>query len=183
MGVGKVLRAQLVALLLIAFFVANARADDQITPLAQNGDWIALQHAPSVTDPPDVCLAVNPNANFAIRADDTDVEFRLTNTTWALPTDVTGTLELDVNGNKYALHITSNTNTSIAAEVENDQLLKIITDMNKAASMTVVAGTAAPVQVSLSGSNTVITAFLTCANIQAPSQGGGANPFAGPASQ
>lgn len=92
---------------------------------------------------------------------------------WSLPADVTGTLELNVNGNKYPMDITSNTNTMVAAVVDQDELLKIVGDMNKTSSMSVIAGDAAPVQVPLDGSNTVMNAFLTCANIQAPNQGGG----------
>jgi len=182
MGVLKTARIQLVASFILSLYAASARADEQIIPLAQDGDWAALEHSTSITDPPDVCLAINLNANFGIRADNTDIEFRLENHSWALPADITGTIEPDVNGNQYPFPITSNTSTSIAAEVDPDKLLDIVSDMNKASSMTVTAGHAAPEQVSLNGSNTVIAAFLTCANIQAPGEGGGANPFSEPSS-
>jgi hypothetical protein len=68
----------------------------------------------------------------------------------------------------------------ISAVVTNDMLLAIAGDMNKAASMTVTVGNAGPVTVSLNGSNVVMTAFLTCANIQPPTGtngGPGSNPF------
>jgi hypothetical protein len=153
-----------------------AAADEQMTPLAVSGAWMAVAHSDTITDPPDVCLAIEPSAKFAIRADDTDVEFRLGNDSWSLPAGVTGTLELDVNGHKYAIDISGNTSTMVDAPVADGQLLKIVTDMNTANSMTVIAGTASPVQVSLNGSTTVLTAFLTCAGIQAPNKSG-ANPF------
>jgi fructose-specific component phosphotransferase system IIB-like protein len=72
----------------------------------------------------------------------------------------------------------------VAATVSDAQLLSVVADMNKAGSMSVIAGSAAPIDVSLNGSNTVLTAFLTCANIQAPNLGGGTNPFStSPANQ
>lgn len=152
-------------------------ADEQMTPLAVSGDWVAVAHSDTITDPPDVCLAIEPGTNFAIRADNTDIEFRLANNSWSLPADVTGTLELEVNGNKYPLGITSNTNTMVSATVKQAEFLQIVGDMNNASSMSIIAGDAAPAKIPLDGSNTVMNAFLTCANIQAPSQGGGTNPF------
>ncbi|HEY1856404.1 hypothetical protein [Acidocella sp.] len=167
----------LAASVLFFAWALPATADEQVTPLAVSGDWMAAAHSDSITDPPDVCMAMEPSAKFFIRVDNTDIEFRLANDSWSLPAGVTGTLEVDVNGKKYPLDITSNTSTMVSATVGQDVFLKIVGDMNKASSMSVIAGSAAPVQVPLDGSNTVMNAFLTCANIHAPSQGGGTNPF------
>jgi len=165
-------------------FVASAAfADEQVTPIAEGGDWIAVQHTASMTDPPDVCGAIDTAANLIIRLDSSDIEFRLSNDSWALPANVTGTLELDVAGDKYPLAISDNTNTRVDAVVTNDQLLAIIGDMNKATTMTAIAGRADPVQVNLIGSGPVLTAFLTCGGIAPPNNINGdtvSNPF-GPA--
>ncbi len=184
-----IVRTSLLALAALALSGgSNAVADDGITPIAAEGDWMATEHQDSITDAPDVCMAMELPAEFALRADSNDVEFRLVNTSWALPADVSGNMNLAVNGNKYSLAITSNTNNMVAAAVSDEQLLAIAGDMNKSGSMTVTVGNAPPVQVSLSGSNSVMTAFLTCADIQPPAGtngGPGSNPFqsATPASQ
>lgn len=172
MRISSVLAAS--AFLLGGIFPAVA---EQMRPLAVNGDWVAMAHVDTLIDPPDVCLAMEPNANFFIRATKTSTEFRFANYSWSLPADVTGTLELDVNGNKYPLDVTGNTNTMVSASVKKTEFLKIIGDMNKASAMSVTAGNSAPVRVPLDGSNTVMSAFLTCSNIRDPRRVGGTNPF------
>lgn len=154
-------------------------ADEQITPLAAEGDWEAAAHSDSITDPADLCVAVNPSSGLGIRIDDTgDIQLRLTNSSWSLPANVTGSLNFSVNNNKYSFDIGDNTATTVDADITQDQLLPLVKDMEAAGSMTLTAGSAASVTVPLDGSNTVLTALLTCANIQAPtSNTGGSNPF------
>jgi hypothetical protein len=94
-------------------------------------------------------------------------------------------LTIKVNGKTYPLDITANTDTMVDAVISTVQLQALIADMNKADSLTVIAGSGAPVIVSLNGSNVAISAYLTCANISAPTGDtpAGANPFASSPSQ
>jgi hypothetical protein len=159
--------------------IPAALADEQMTPLAADGDWVAASHSDSMTDPPDVCIAFDENADFAFRVDNDDNEIRYGNDNWSLPANVSGTIDITVGTHNYALDIVDNTNTQVTAVITDDQLSAITTDMNTASSMTVKAGSGPATQVSLDGSNQVITAFLTCANKPQPGSTGGTNPFAG----
>lgn len=157
-----------------------ARADEQFTPLAVSGNWAAFVHRESMEDPPDFCGAGDTSDGLLFRADNNDIEIRYINNAWSLPADVTGNLKLAVDQNSYVLPITDNTNTMVIATITQDQLEKIVADMNKASSMQLTPGSGQPVTISLAGSNTAITAFLTCAGIAQPGNTGGANPFQSP---
>lgn len=155
-------------------------ADEQSTPLAAEGDWVTMAHSVSETAPPDVCVAGAPSAGFGIRIDDSgSIEFRLSNNSWSLPSNVTGNIAIAVAGHRYSFDISANTSNSIAASITVDQLMPVVADMEAANSMTVKAGSDAPLQVPLDGSTTALTALLTCGGIQAPnSKSSGSNPFA-----
>jgi hypothetical protein len=117
-------------------------------------------------------------AGLGFRSDGSDIEVRYENPDWSLPAGVDGNLTIAVNGHNYPLAITDNTNTQVTAVITNDQLNAIVIDMNAASAMTVTAGSAQPISVSLNGSNVVMTAFLTCAGLPSPTGAtGGANPF------
>jgi hypothetical protein len=172
--------AAFAACALAALPCPRARADEQMLPLAASGDWVAVEHSDSETSAPDVCLAMTvpgSGKGLAFRAATSDIEVRLNDESWSLPAQVTGSLVFDVGTYHAVIDITDNTNTMVAAVITSDQLLALIAAMNKAESMTVSAGKAEPTLVSLSGSKTVTTAFLTCAGIRAPGEGGGTNPF------
>lgn len=186
MRLAVALRVWAFASCLVCSYGTGAQADEQLTPLAAEGEWAAVSHSDSITDPPDVCMALDASKGFGIRVDNTgDLEFRLANPSWSLPSDVTGSLAFAVNGHNYSIDITGNTSNAVSASVTQDQLIPIITDMEKATSMSVKAGSASQIQIPLDGTTAVLTAFLTCAGIQTPTPNtGGANPFAGaPASQ
>jgi hypothetical protein len=148
-------------------------------PLAESGDWIAMEHATSITAAPDLCLAMTTDGAraFAFRAGMQDIEIRYSDDSWSLPAGVAGTLAIAVGSYRAALDISDNTSSMVTAVITQDQLQSMISAMDKASSMSVTAGNAAPVTVSLNGSNTATTALLTCAGITAPGEGGGANPF------
>ncbi len=171
----------------LAFAIPGlALADDQMTPLAADGDWIALSHAPSVEDPPDICLAASlPQYGFGLRIDDQgNIDIRYSNDSWSLPANVTGNLKISVNGHKYSYAIQGNTSTTVDAPLTQDQLTSLVTDMEIASSMQVTAGSGAPASIPLDGSKASLTALLTCAGIQNPTNNtGGANPFGTPANQ
>ena len=155
----------------------GARADESMTPLAESGDWVALAHREDLSSPPDFCVAMNAVEHFMLRSDQNDLEVRYSDHSWSLPADVIGDLKLAINGTSYVLPITANTNITVSATVSQDQLEQIVEDMNKATSISVTAGSARAAQISLTGSNPVVTAFLTCAGINQPGNTGGANPF------
>lgn len=156
-----------------------AVADEQLLPLAASGDWIAAAHADSATDPPDVCVAATTDASpvFILRASTDDIEVRFADDSWSLPAAVKGALAVDVGTYHAALDISYNTSSMVMAVITPEQLQAMVAAMDKAGSMTVTAGKAAPITISLNGSNKATTAFLTCAGIRAPGEGGGANPF------
>ena len=168
-------------LLLLASSLA-ARADEQMTPLAESGDWMAAAHSEGMESAPDFCVAMDVVDHFLFRADSNDIEVRYVDDSWSLPANVTGNLTLSVDSNTYVLPISDNTNTMVMAEVTQDKLMKIVADMNKASTMQLTPGSAQPVTISLNGSNQAVTAFLTCANISQPGNTGGANPFQAPSS-
>ncbi len=157
----------------------RAVADEQLLPLAESGDWIAMEHTDSITSAPDVCFAATSASGrvFAVRAAESDLEVRFSDDSWSLPAGVTGTLAIAVGSYHAAFDISDNTNKMVTAEITLPQLQSLIAAMDKASSMTVTPGKSSPVAVSLNGSNTATTAFLTCAGLTAPGEGGGANPF------
>jgi hypothetical protein len=163
--------------LIFAIGILKAGADEQMVPLAASGDWVAVAHHDSITDPPDVCLAMAPSYNFALRTDENDNELRYGNDSWSLPAGVTGSLIVSVNAHTYTYAITANTNTDVSAVLSNGDLQTLVADMNVAASMTVKAGSSPPSTIPLDGSKTVVTAYLTCADINQPGSTGGVNPF------
>ncbi|OYY04915.1 MAG: hypothetical protein B7Y73_02965, partial [Acidocella sp. 35-58-6] len=55
--------------------ISPAIADEQMTPLAEQGNWIAMSHSNSITDPPDMCFAASVDG-FVLRTDNTDNEVR-----------------------------------------------------------------------------------------------------------
>lgn len=162
-----------------------AWADEQITPLAEDGDWAAISHSNSMTDPADVCLATALAYGFALRVDNKgDIDIRFTNKSWSLPADVSGKMKVSVNGNVYSYDIQDYDATTVDASLSQDQLTALVSDLEAGSSVQVQAGSAASVTLPLDGSKSVLTAFMTCAGIQNPSSNtGGNNPFASPPSQ
>lgn len=172
--------APLLALGLIVLFPSWALADDGLTPLAADGDWLAVSHAQSVEDPPDICLASSISAyGFFLRVDDQgDIDLRLSDESWSLPADVTGDIKLKVNGHSYSYEIQNNTSQMVDAPLTLDQLTTLVADLEAANSLEVVAGSSQPKTIPLDGSKSVLTAFMTCAGIPNPSSNtGGSNPF------
>jgi len=157
----------------------TAHGNEQIRPLAISGDWIALSHSDSMLAPPDMCLAVQrgESLSFVIRADEDDIEIRLLDTHWSLPSGVSGDIQVNIDNDTYDLTITDNTSNMVIFTISKKTLQSMIAAMNKAASMAVKPGDAAPHVVSLNGSNKVTTAFLTCAGIHAKGEGAGSDPF------
>jgi hypothetical protein len=170
------------AVIATLLFPLAASADEQLVPLVANGDWGAFSHSESMSTAPDFCVAMNVVNKFILRADEDGIEVRYVDDSWSLPASVSGNLVLKVNGDTYTLPITDNTNDMVMATISQDDLEKIVADMNKAGSMSLIPGTGAPVPISLNGSNQAVTAFLTCANIDQPGSTGGSNPFQAPAS-
>ena len=165
--------------------IGSARADGDTTPLAAAGDWLAAAHSPSAVDSPDVCMAMQVVANFFLRTDDSgDIDVRLANPSWSLPSNITGQITVAVNGHTYNYPISSNTASMVDASITSDQLEALVKDMEIAGAMEVTAGHAAPLSVSLDGSNVALTAFMTCSQMPNPTNNtGGTNPFANAPSQ
>ena len=151
-------------------------AEEEMRPIAAAGNWVAVAHHASALAPADVCLAIEQDGHAALRAQDSDIEFRMMNNEWSLPADVKGTIVISISGKDTVLDIGTNTSVMVGAEVSKDQVLQLLDSMTKASSMIVKAGKDKPLSISLNGSNKVLSAFRTCAGIQGTS-GGGTNPF------
>ena len=165
------------ALVATLSILSLARADEQLTPLAINGDWAALAHEPSVIAPPDVCLVVNAVSGVALRADANGIQLRVMNNKWSLPAGVTGAIVISVGGWSHSFEIDDNTDTMVNAEVPQDVIGPMFDAMDKSSSMSVEAGKAKPLPVSLSGSTRATNAFRTCAGIKGNVASPGSNPF------
>ncbi len=145
--------------------------------LAQSGNWVAMAHRVSVTAAPDVCIVFPLEANVAFRADDDGVDFRVTDKSWSLPANTTGSIIVSAGDWKTELAIAENTATTIDAPLSASGALAFFAAMDKSASMTVTVGKAKPFAVSLTGSTRATNAFRTCAGIHSNSETPGGNPF------
>jgi hypothetical protein len=172
-GIGLVIAATVAALSVPQI----AKADEQMMPLAISGEWAAVAHHASMTEPPDVCLVMNLKAGFAIRSDGETVQIRVSNDSWSLPTSVHGAIAVAVGNVKLSFDINDNTNTMVNADMEPSEYQPLFDGMDAASSMLVTVGKAAPFSVSLVGSSKATNAFKTCARISGGSSKGGQNPF------
>jgi hypothetical protein len=166
-----------IAALIVCSCPLMAIADEQMVPLAQSGEWVAMAHKVSITARPDVCVAFNLRAGIALRGDGDTVEFRVIDKNWSLPASVTGDVLIAVGGWNLTLAINDNTEDSISSEMKPADIVALLTNMDKAATMAVTVGKAKPISVSLTGSSKVANAFRTCAGIEDGSTKGGENPF------
>lgn len=167
-------------LLLVAIFggvAAPAVADELMVPLAASNTWAAAAHKSSMVDPPDVCIAIETQSHFALRADETGVQLRLSDDSWSLPSGVTGQIEVKIGGYDQSFGIDDNTDTMVNAEVSEDQTSSLLDAIAQGSSMQVIAGKSKPIIVSLIGSSTVLNAFRTCAGISGSASSTGSNPF------
>ena len=153
------------------------RADEQVVPLAINGDWAAAEYRPSMITPPDVCLLTSGTGHIALRADSDAVQFRVVNDNWALPAHVSGDIAVTVGNWTTTLTIDDSTDTMVNAEIDKDVVVPMLNAMDKANSMSVTVGKAKSFQVSLAGSMRAANAFRTCARIPGATNASGANPF------
>ncbi len=91
------MRREIWAAAFVGLFSVSAAADEQITPLAISGDWMAAAHRESITAAPDVCVAANMQSGFTFRASERDgIEIRVTDKSWSLPANVQGGITVTV---------------------------------------------------------------------------------------
>jgi hypothetical protein len=64
----------ILGLALATSLAVPAWADEQFIPLDQSGSWVAVEHRPSMTDPPDVCAASEISGAMVLRSDGTTVD-------------------------------------------------------------------------------------------------------------
>jgi hypothetical protein len=171
------MRVWLLSMIVLAGSASCALADEQTQVTAQSGDWAAMTHSPSETDPPDLCIAFNPISKVGLRSDGTTTSIRIINDSWSLPAEVQGTIIIAVGSDTQTLAITSNTSASAEADIDPSAVQPLLDAMAKETEMKITIGKAKPLIVSLSGSTVVLNAFRTCANIGGSAPGGGSNPF------
>jgi hypothetical protein len=171
-----ILRA-IVVLGLSSTTVLPAMADEQMRPLAMAGTWIAMAHQPSMIAPPDVCLALDAATGVALWSNGEDVQLRVINSKWSLPTNVAGEVVVSIADWTATLGINDNTDTMISASMEEGQRDALLQAMDKGSSMSVKVGKAGPMKVSLSGSTKVTNAWRTCAGLKGSAGTPDTNPF------
>jgi hypothetical protein len=154
-----------------------AYADEQTETTAESGAWAAVEHSPSETAAPDLCVAFNADSDVALRSDGLTTTFRVINKSWSLPDSITGSIELTIGTDTRSLEITANDSNMVEVTLEDADLPKLLDEMAKASSMDVKVGKDNPLAVSLAGSTIVLNSFRTCAGIGGTAGGGGSNPF------
>jgi hypothetical protein len=168
-----------VALVVVGVFGLSGvgMADEEMIPLAESGEWVAVAHHVSMTAPPDVCIAMNLARGTAFRADENGVQFRVQDQKWSLPSDVQGNISVTIGSWKQSFDIDSNTSVMVSSEVSSDIALEMFSEMDKSSSMSVTVWKEKPNIVSLTGSTKATNAFRTCAGIKSNAESPGSNPF------
>ncbi|MBV9813169.1 MAG: hypothetical protein JO326_10465, partial [Acetobacteraceae bacterium] len=115
---------------------------------------------------------------FFLRFGQSDVEIRVFNSKWSLPTGVSGSFVVTIGPFSKEFAITDNTDTMVIAQTDADTLTELFSQMDKSSKLAVVVGKAkAAVDVSLTGSTVATNAFRTCAGMRSHADGAGTNPF------
>jgi hypothetical protein len=172
---GRSLRAAV--FLAVGVLASPVFAQEQIVPLAVSGQWMAMARKENVVAPPDVCMVVNSSAGVGFRADRLNVEFRVIDKSWSLPAAVKGSILISLPGYEKEFPIFDNDATMISVLLGRDGAEQLIDVMDKAGTMTVRVGKAAPKSISLAGSTIATNAFRTCARLRGANAGPGTNPF------
>jgi hypothetical protein len=164
---------------LLAILVASgsASADEQVTTLADSGEWAAVAHRGSVVGAPDVCIAGNMAQGFLFRTSSEEFEVRVYNVNWSLPANVSGSIAIRAGAWAKDISITGNTDNMVTAQMVQTDLIDLLSAMDKLSTLSVSVGKAKPIAVSLAGSARVTNAFRTCAGIPGNSAMPGSNPF------
>jgi hypothetical protein len=154
-------------LLAAAIILADpaAGAGELTRPLVKSGDWAAIEHASVETAAPTMCLAIDPAAGLALRADAAGTELMVANRHWDLPEAVHWTIKVTMGSGTRSFSVTSNTTNTVSAAINPSIVPMLLDEMGRAPSMRVVVGETTPLKVSLAGSPVVLNAFRTCARI------------------
>lgn len=171
------------ALGVMLFISGGAYAQLSQRVMAEQGNWIAISFAPTITAPPSICFADSVNqvgANIAVWADNQGkVEIRSMDSSWSLPAGAAGNIAITIKGHNYTYPASVMSAQVIHAIITQNQLSSLVGDMETANSMQVKIGSAKLTTISLDGSQVTLTAFMTCADLKNPSKNtGGSNPFA-----
>lgn len=164
-------------IVVIAAYFAPAAAQERIVPIVASGEWVAEMYQPSMTAPPTKCFVYNGVSGFILRADDGLFEMRVSDRRWSLPFRVSGAIVVKVGNFTLNEQIFANTSNTVSVVLDDADLLRLLSEMDKAGAMTVTVGNAGPFQVSLAGSTRATNAFRTCARLPGADAGPGSNPF------
>jgi hypothetical protein len=179
LGTETMMRAVVAVTALAVLGIGSAAADEQLSPIAASGDWVAMAHRTSMVAQPDVCaaLTISNGTMVGLRASGQDIELRVANDGWSLPAEVSGDVHLAIADWSADLEVGSNMDSWVAAPISQDQIGPLLQKASQASAMTVTVGKAKPITVSLAGSAKVLNAFRTCADIHGGDAKGGDNPF------
>jgi hypothetical protein len=169
--------ACLISSLATLFIAVPAHSDELTTPIAQSGDWVAMEHRMSMTSASDMCLAANVVSHIAFRSENESVQLRVINDDWTLPTKVVGQIVITIGAYKRVLDIDDNSSTMVNAELSEQDYTTLFAAMDNSSTMNIAVGKAAPFTVSLVGSSKITNAFKTCSGIRSTGPKGGNNPF------
>ncbi len=158
-----VIAACLIALVWLCPRVGLAQSKGVV--LVTSGDWVAMEQRDTPTAPAYICSAFTQRNGrlFELQMNIVDTEIRYSGTGWSTSEDVPPTLRLAVGGFRTTLNVSDDTNNVAVTAIATDQLLAMISAMEKANEMTVTAGSLPAETVSLRGSNRVTDAFQACA--------------------
>jgi len=156
----------LLAMIIALLGCPPAMADGGFTQLAKENYWVALSHSSSATAPVDACIAGEPALGdfgfYLLTNAAGGAIIKISNESWSLTPNVTGTIKLAVNGNNYALPITSNTADAINAQLTPIQFIMIVGDLEASTSMTLTVANLPTDTEPLDGSKDVLAAFMKC---------------------
>jgi hypothetical protein len=161
----------LIAMLVIGLASGYAQANEQITHLANSGDWRAF-----FTDNDGKnrrCILMEETAFLSFQYQRHIAMMSMGDKDWSLPKYVTGPVIISIEKWSTSLKITTNDDTHLIFIMDWDVLLKIFDAMANGSTMTVNLGHSAPRPVSLDGSKEPIRAFLKCVGLPDI----GSNPF------
>lgn len=91
--------------------------------------------------------------------------------------NISGSIALTIRSWNLDLEVSDNTDVTVAAVLDGEQVQTFLAKASDAGAMTVTVGKAKPFPVSLVGSAKALNAFRTCAGIPGGGHGGGQNPF------
>lgn len=161
-----------------------------MSPVADEGNWVAFSSAGSITDPPGGCVAASLSTpSMQLRTDlQGNITIHFLDASWTVHKSAKGEIDIIVNNNQYAYPIVGDegeyTYDFVDSSLTRDQLTALVYDMEQANSLQISAIAnysidpdtttpdipTQPITISLKGAKTVLGAFMACVGMPDPAQ-------------